>query len=79
MQNLKRRFSTVVVLAFSALMVASAAFATADSPEVAAAKSSLDSAKADASNLISYGIPVILGVAIMWVALKFGRKLIARL
>lgn len=78
--RLRTRFSAVVLMAFSMVAFSAfAAFATADSAETTAAKAALDNAKTEASSLISYGVPVVLAVAVMWVALKFGKRLIGKL
>ncbi len=78
MKTFMQRMSASVVLAFSALWVfAVAAFAEPTPEEVVG--SAVASAASSATSIVSTGIPVILGVAALWVALKFGRRLLAKI
>jgi hypothetical protein len=75
--TLRRRFTSVCIMAFAALVMALPAFATSHPEE--AVETALTDAAASATSIVLYGIPVILGVAILWVGLKFGKRLIGRL
>lgn len=44
-----------------------------------AVESAVTSAASDASGIITFGIPVVLGVAALWVALRFGKSLLSKI
>jgi len=73
------RSATTVVLALSMLALASvAAFAQTPAYETAV-NDAVSDAAGTATNVLSAGIPVVLGVAAIWVALKFGKRLLGRI
>lgn len=79
MNRILRRLSTSFVLALAAVsMTAMAALAT-PSAGVTAVNDAVTEAAADASSVVTTGIPIILGVALLWVVLKFGKRLLAKI
>lgn len=78
LNTFKRRVSAISLMAFMALTMALPAFATPPTgPE--AVNTAVTSAADDASSIVTTGIPIILAVAALWVALKFGKRLLAKI
>jgi hypothetical protein len=76
--NLRRRVSTVALLALAALMVLPG-LAFAQSTGETAVNSAVSSAVTSATSVVTTGIPLILGVAAIWVALRFGKSLLSKI
>lgn len=76
--SLRTRAVTVMTMAFVALMMALPAFAEPPTPEEIVGTAVTDAADS-ASAIVTAGIPIILGVAVLWVALRFGKRLLARI
>jgi hypothetical protein len=77
MQNtLSRRGMALGTAVTTALVVGLPSLAFAQSTTVADANTAVTSAAADATSIVTAGIPVVLGVAAIWLALKMGKKLI---
>lgn len=76
--RLSRRLTAVSMMAFVAILMAVPAFAAPPTPAEVVGTAVTDAA-ASASSIVTAGIPIILGVAVLWVALRFGKRLLAKI
>lgn len=76
--RIKTRIATIGLLAFSAMLMAVPAFAT-PSAGVTAVNDAVSDAAGEATSVITAGIPILLGVAALWVVLRFGKRLLAKI
>jgi hypothetical protein len=77
LNRLRARIGTVFVLTALAAFMALPAFA--QEAGTTAVNTAVGDAASSASSLVTTNIPIILGVALLWVALKFGKKLLAKI
>ena len=75
----RKRTSVVVLMAFTALaLMTLPASATATTPE-SAANTAISDGVGSALSIVTTNIPLILGVAVAFVALKYGKRLLGKL
>jgi hypothetical protein len=71
--RLRTRIGTVLALTAMSVFMALPAFANT------AVNDAVSDAATSATGVVTAGIPIILGVAALWVALKFGKRLLAKI
>lgn len=75
LSRLRTRIGTVLVLALGAVFMALPAFA--DDPDgVTVVNDAVSDGVGDATEIVTTNIPLILGVVLLFVVLRFGRKLL---
>ena len=79
MTNLRRRITSVALFAFAAMFMALPAFAQEAGAGETAVNTAVADAASSATSVVTTGIPILLGVAALWVALKFGKRLLAKI
>jgi hypothetical protein len=77
LNTLRNRFGQLLALTALAAFMAVPAFA--QEAGTTAVNSAVSDAATSASSLVTTNIPIILGVALLWVALKFGKRLLAKI
>lgn len=78
LNRIKSRLAAVSLMAFAAMFMALPAFAT-PSDGVTEVNSAVSSGVSDATSIVTTNIPLILGVAVLFVALKFGKRLLGKI
>jgi hypothetical protein len=76
LSRLRTRIAAVSLMAFAAVLMAVPAFAQEAPASVTGA---ITDAAAEATGIVTFGIPIVLGVAVLWVGLKFGKRLLGKL
>jgi hypothetical protein len=77
LNRLRARVGSVVLLALAAVFMAVPAFA--QTTGVDAVNSTVSTGVSDAASIVTTNIPLILGVAVLFVALKFGKRLLGKI
>jgi hypothetical protein len=77
LNRLRTRIAAVSLMAFAAILMAVPAFAQTDGST--AVNSAVSSGVSDATSIVTTNIPLILGVAVLFVALKFGKRLLGKI
>ena len=78
LNRLRTRLGAISIMAFAMALMAFPAFATPPTGEETVNTAVSDGVDT-ATSVVTTNIPLILGVAVLWVALKFGRRLLARI
>lgn len=78
LNRVKSRIAAVSLMVVAAMFMALPAFATPPTG-VDAVNTAVSSGVSDATGIVTTNIPLILGVAVLFVALKFGRRLLAKI
>ena len=76
--KVRNRAGAVLGLVMLSLLTALPASAQEETG-VEAVNSAVSSGVSDATSIVTTNIPLILGVAVLFVALKFGRRLLSRI
>lgn len=71
--------NALVTSVFAAAMVLPGIASAQGNGGAAAVGTAVSDAAGEATSIVMAGIPIILGVAALWVALKFGGKLLKKL
>lgn len=79
MQNLRSRLAAVSLMVVGAVLMAVPAFATTPPAYETAANDAINDGVNSATSIVTTNIPLILGVVVAFVALKYGRKLLGKL
>jgi hypothetical protein len=77
LNRLRTRIAAVSLMAFAAVLMAVPAFAQTTGVE--AVNTTVSSGVSDATSIVTTNIPLILGVAVLFVALKFGKRLLGKI
>lgn len=77
-QRIRNRVAAIGVMAFAMALMALPALASPSAGETAV-NDAVSTAADTATSVVTTGIPIVLGVAALWVALKFGKRLLAKI
>lgn len=75
--RLRNRAAAVMLMALAAVFMALPAMASTPAEE-AAVNTAVSDAASTATSVVTTNIPIILGVAVLWVALRYGKRLLAK-
>jgi len=77
--NSVRASATLGLAALFSVLLVGVASATTPTAGETAANTAVADAASSASSIITTNIPVVLGVAVLWVAMRFGKRFISSL